>query len=82
MKKIINEVTSQAESLYSVLNHWVSNDQSLDYIYPNHDGIANHEAAADLEMMRQALYSLKRVCEVGIEYLTLTLDVYNENEEQ
>lgn len=82
MKKTINEVTNQAENLYRVINNWVSNDKSLDYVFPNHDGIANHEAAADLEMMRQALYSLQRACEVGIGHLTLTLDVYNENEEQ
>lgn len=82
MKKKIDEITSQAENLYSVINHWVGDDKSLDYIYPNHDGQADHNAAADLEMMRQALYSLKRVCEVGIEHLTLALDVYNENEEQ
>lgn len=83
--RTINNINAQAENIYSVLNDWLSEGGStrhlLDYVYPNHDGKADHEAAADLEMMRQTVHSLQMACEKSIERLTEVIDLYDKNEE-
>lgn len=85
MNTTITNINTQAENIYSILNNWLSEGgvtrHLLDYIYPNHDGKADHEAAADLEMMRQTLHSLQMACEKSIERLTEVIDLYDKNEE-
>lgn len=83
--RTINNINAQAESIYSVLNNWLSEGGAtrhlLDYVYPNHDGKADHEVVADLVIMRQNLYSLQMACEKSIERLTEVIDLYDKNEE-
>lgn len=83
--KAINNINTQAGNIYSVLNNWLSDGGTtrhlLDCVYPNHDGSPNHEAVADLVIMRQTLYSLQMACEKSIERLTEVIDLYDKNEE-
>jgi hypothetical protein len=83
--RTITNINAQAENIYSVLNNWLSEGGTtrhlLDCLYPNHDGKADHEAAADLVIMRQNLYSLQMACEKSIERLTEVIDLYDKNEE-
>lgn len=83
--RTITNINAQAENIYSVLNNWLSEGGTtrhlLDCVYPNHDGKADHEAAADLVIMRQNLYSLQMACEKSIERLTEVIDLYDKNEE-
>jgi hypothetical protein len=83
--KAINNINTQAENIYSVLNNWLSDGGTtrhlLDCVYPNHDGKADHETVADLVIMRQTLYSLQMACEKSIERLTEVIDLYDKNEE-
>lgn len=85
METNMNKINTQAEKIYSAINNWLSEEgttQSLiDYVYPNHDGKADHEAAADLEIMKQTLHSLQMACEKSIERLTDIIDLYNKGEE-
>lgn len=84
--RTINNINTQAGNVYSMLNNWLSDEgstQSLfDRVYPEHDGKADHEAAADLTIMRQALYSLQMACEKSIERLTEVIDFYDKYEEE
>lgn len=81
----INNINSQAENAYNMLNHWLSVGGStrhlLDYVYPDHDGNPNHDFVADLAIMRQTLYSLQMACEKSIERLTKVIDLYDKNED-
>lgn len=85
MNTTITNINTQAENIYSVLNNWLSEGGTtrhlLDYVYPEHDGNPNHEAVADLVIMRQTLYSLQMACEKSIERLTEVIDLYDKNEE-
>lgn len=85
MNTTITNINTQAENIYSVLNNWLSDGGTtrslIDRVYPEHDGKADHEAVADLVIMRQTLYSLQMACEKSIERLTEVIDLYDKNEE-
>lgn len=83
--RTINNINAQAENIYSVLNNWLSDGGTtrslIDHVYPEHDGNPNHEAVADLQVLRDTLHSLQMACEKSIERLTEVIDLYDKNEE-
>lgn len=83
--RTITNINAQAGNVYSMLNNWLSEEGTtrslIDRVYPEHDGKADHEAVADLVIIRQTLYSLQMACEKSIERLTEVIDLYDKNEE-
>lgn len=77
----INEIRNAVEAIYAKLNNWASEGSIplLDKAYPNHDGIADHEAIAEMMMLQQSLNSLSKACELGIGNLSRIIDEYNKN---
>lgn len=82
MRQKVLTLTEKADRLYSEINQF--NGEGIlplsDMVYPKHDGIPDHEAAARLSQLRQSLYSLSRACQLAIDHLTFEIDQYDENE--
>jgi len=74
----------KADNLFNEINYWLSregSDLSLSgKIYPNSDGKADYEAAAELAELRQSLYSLEMACKMAVSHLTIAIEAYEENE--
>jgi hypothetical protein len=73
------QIIKEANNLYNQLNQNIGTD-FIDAIYPNHDGVADHNAAAKLMELRQSLYSVTQACDMVISHLTEAIDLYDENE--
>lgn len=77
-------MSEAADLFYWNINAWLSNPGTitnlLDAAYPNHDGKADHEAVAEMIALRDKLNSIVNACQIGIEHLTETIDIYDENQ--
>ena len=74
------QIIKDANNIYDQLSREIGMS-FIDEIYPNHDGVADHNAAVRLMEFRQALYNLTQACDMVISHLTEAIDLYDENED-
>ena len=73
--KQIKQFMDTAESFYKTTNNNVSNGfmPLLDYVYPEHDGNQDAEAAANLMLLRDRLNGIINGCQMFIEHINLAI---------
>lgn len=80
----INNIELHTNKAIIAINHWLNSEGStnklIKRVYPNLDGIANDESAADLMALRDTLNSCRLLCEKSIERLTDVIDLYEKND--
>lgn len=69
--KQIKQIMDAADSFYTTTNNNISNGfmPLIDYVYPEHDGNQDAEAAANLMMLRDRLNSIINGCKIFIEHI-------------
>lgn len=68
----LTKLNKQAENIYQVINHMMSQKsmEILDLAYPDHNGIQDDAAVAEMIMLRQTLSSLATACKILQKKLT------------
>lgn len=84
-KETMNKYFSKLAGIfYKAINAWLSNEGAdnrlIEAAYPNQDGKADHDAVAEMMALRDKLNSIANACQIGIEHLTETIEIYEENE--
>lgn len=74
------EIINNANEVYNLLNEFITQGVTplLGRVFPEHDGKADHAAAADMVELRQSLRSLEIACEIGIKHLSEVIATYEE----
>lgn len=64
-QQTIKEITNQIDLTYAKINRAITDGilPLIDMVYPNHDGIKDADAAADLMLLRDGLIRLVRASE-------------------
>lgn len=76
MEKIL-ELTKETGKTYTHVNEFISGSSLhiLDLMFPNHDGVEDPEAAANVMLLRDNLHSLRKACEIAVNQLTESLEI-------
>lgn len=70
--KNIIETRYKIESVYALINEFVSNNSYLDMLdlaYPNHDGQEDTDATSDMMLLRDSANGLSTVCSILVDKL-------------
>lgn len=70
--KII-DTRDKIESVYALINEFVSNNSFLDMLdlaYPNHDGQEDADVTSEMMLLRDSANGLSQVCKILVNKLT------------
>ena len=72
----IQDLSEQVNKSYAQVNDWMSKGdlQILDLVYPEHDGVEDANAVAEMIDLYFALRRMRKACEISIKKLELNLD--------
>ena len=71
--KNIIETRDKIESVYALINDFISNNSYLDMLdlaYPNHDGQEDADATSEMMLLRDSANGLSKVCSILVDKLT------------
>lgn len=76
MEKIL-ELTKETGKTYTYVNEFISgsNLHILDLMFPNHDGVSDPVAVANVMLLRENLHNLRKACEIAVNQLTGSLEI-------
>lgn len=84
MKTKTAELIEKAESFRKVLNYWLGQGdiKILDELFPNHDGVADPNVAAELYELRDLLYSIRGGIDMAMPKLCGDIELLKKADEQ